>query len=319
MLRGMAAEGKARRAAQLRHAGTGPSLRPRRGVPQGPGRRPCSSGGGSPRRRSSPPAMGAAGQSAPHEPSTPAVTARRRSTGPSSGGATRGLARPVRRARGVPACSTPSCFPACCRLRGFAKFAQSWFPLALVAMAQTIVMLTGGIDLAVGADGQPRLGGRGHRRWPGRSASSAASRPWSLAGARGRRRHGLDRRCGCGFPRSSSRWRSRSSWAAWRCCSCRGPAAPCRPGCPTSWPATPDRRRAAGPRPARCWKLYPGDAARPRPHRGRRQPRRRLPLRRRRRCGAACRPTRISGVLAALAGLFVAAQTGSGDPLIGSR
>ncbi|MBX6323917.1 MAG: ABC transporter permease [Rhodospirillaceae bacterium] len=32
-----------------------------------------------------------------------------------------------------------------------AKLAQSWFPLALAAMAQTLVMLTGGIDLTVGA------------------------------------------------------------------------------------------------------------------------------------------------------------------------
>jgi ribose transport system permease protein len=33
----------------------------------------------------------------------------------------------------------------------FAKFTQSWFPLALVAMAQAILMLTGGISLAIGA------------------------------------------------------------------------------------------------------------------------------------------------------------------------
>ena len=36
-------------------------------------------------------------------------------------------------------------------LQGFAKFTQSWFPLALVAMAQAILMLTGGISLAIGA------------------------------------------------------------------------------------------------------------------------------------------------------------------------
>lgn len=34
---------------------------------------------------------------------------------------------------------------------GFAKFTQSWFPLALVAMAQAILMLTGGLSLAIGA------------------------------------------------------------------------------------------------------------------------------------------------------------------------
>lgn len=34
---------------------------------------------------------------------------------------------------------------------GFAKFTQSWFPLALVTMAQAILMLAGGISLAIGA------------------------------------------------------------------------------------------------------------------------------------------------------------------------
>jgi ribose transport system permease protein len=32
-----------------------------------------------------------------------------------------------------------------------AKFVQGWFPTAIVAAAETIVMLTGGIDLSVGA------------------------------------------------------------------------------------------------------------------------------------------------------------------------
>lgn len=42
-------------------------------------------------------------------------------------------------------------FPGLFSLSGFAKFTQSWFPLALVAMAQAILMLTGGISLAIGA------------------------------------------------------------------------------------------------------------------------------------------------------------------------
>ncbi|RWE55335.1 MAG: ABC transporter permease [Mesorhizobium sp.] len=42
-------------------------------------------------------------------------------------------------------------FPGLLTGSGFAKFTQSWFPLALVAMAQAILMLTGGISLAIGA------------------------------------------------------------------------------------------------------------------------------------------------------------------------
>jgi ribose transport system permease protein len=42
-------------------------------------------------------------------------------------------------------------FPGLFTMAGFAKFTQSWFPLALVAMAQALLMLTGGISLAIGA------------------------------------------------------------------------------------------------------------------------------------------------------------------------
>jgi ribose transport system permease protein len=42
-------------------------------------------------------------------------------------------------------------FPGLLTGPGFAKFTQSWFPLALVAMAQAILMLTGGISLAIGS------------------------------------------------------------------------------------------------------------------------------------------------------------------------
>jgi len=42
-------------------------------------------------------------------------------------------------------------FPGFLSVNGISKFAQSWFPLALVSMAQAILMLTGGISLAIGA------------------------------------------------------------------------------------------------------------------------------------------------------------------------
>ena len=42
-------------------------------------------------------------------------------------------------------------FPGILSFNGIAKLTQSWFPLAVVAMAQTVVMLTRGIDLTVGA------------------------------------------------------------------------------------------------------------------------------------------------------------------------
>ena len=42
-------------------------------------------------------------------------------------------------------------FPGFLSVGGISKFAQSWFPLALVSMAQAILMLTGGISLAIGA------------------------------------------------------------------------------------------------------------------------------------------------------------------------
>jgi len=42
-------------------------------------------------------------------------------------------------------------YPGLLSLSGLAKFTQSWFPLALVAMAQALLMLAGGISLAIGA------------------------------------------------------------------------------------------------------------------------------------------------------------------------
>ncbi len=42
-------------------------------------------------------------------------------------------------------------FPGLLSVAGVSKFAQSWLPLALVSMAQAVLMLTGGISLAIGA------------------------------------------------------------------------------------------------------------------------------------------------------------------------
>lgn len=42
-------------------------------------------------------------------------------------------------------------FPGFFTFSGFAKFTQSWFPLALVTMAQALLMLAGGISLAIGS------------------------------------------------------------------------------------------------------------------------------------------------------------------------
>jgi ribose transport system permease protein len=42
-------------------------------------------------------------------------------------------------------------FPGLLSLGGISKFTQSWFPLALVSMAQAVLMLAGGISLSIGA------------------------------------------------------------------------------------------------------------------------------------------------------------------------
>ncbi|MGA1804693.1 ABC transporter permease [Rhizobium sp. HT1-10] len=41
-------------------------------------------------------------------------------------------------------------FPGIMSIGGFSKFTQNWFPLALVTMAQALLMLNGGITLAIG-------------------------------------------------------------------------------------------------------------------------------------------------------------------------
>ena len=42
-------------------------------------------------------------------------------------------------------------FPGILSIGGAGRFVQNWFPMALVAVAQAMIMLTGGIDLSVGA------------------------------------------------------------------------------------------------------------------------------------------------------------------------
>jgi ribose transport system permease protein len=41
--------------------------------------------------------------------------------------------------------------PGLLSVAGVARFTQNWFPVALVAIAQTLIMLSGGIDLSIGA------------------------------------------------------------------------------------------------------------------------------------------------------------------------
>ena len=42
-------------------------------------------------------------------------------------------------------------YPGLLSVAGVARFTQNWFPIAVVALAQTLIMLMGGIDLAIGA------------------------------------------------------------------------------------------------------------------------------------------------------------------------
>jgi len=42
-------------------------------------------------------------------------------------------------------------FPGILSIGGAGRFVQNWFPMALVAVAQAMIMLTGGIDLSIGA------------------------------------------------------------------------------------------------------------------------------------------------------------------------
>ena len=61
--------------------------------------------------------------------------------------------RPWRAVSGPRRCSRRSTrflFPGIFAVGAMAKFVQGWFPTAMVAAAETIVMLTGGIDLSVG-------------------------------------------------------------------------------------------------------------------------------------------------------------------------
>ncbi|MFO1039410.1 MAG: ABC transporter permease [Geminicoccaceae bacterium] len=62
-------------------------------------------------------------------------------------------------------------YPGLLSISGIARFTQNWFPVAVVAMAQTLVMLTGGIDLAVGA--MVSLGSVLAASWVGETAFGA--------------------------------------------------------------------------------------------------------------------------------------------------
>ena len=42
-------------------------------------------------------------------------------------------------------------YPGLLSVAGVSRFTQNWFPIAVVALAQTLIMLMGGIDLAIGA------------------------------------------------------------------------------------------------------------------------------------------------------------------------
>jgi ribose transport system permease protein len=63
-------------------------------------------------------------------------------------------------------------YPGLLSVEGVARFTQNWFPVALVAMAQTLVMLMGGIDLAIGA--MVSLGSVLAASWVGETALAAA-------------------------------------------------------------------------------------------------------------------------------------------------
>ncbi len=89
--------------------------------------------------------------------------------------------------------------PGLLSITSIAKLTQSWFPLAVVAMAQTLVMLTGGIDLTGGAMVSlgsvlaATLTGGGPRRrpavtGPGAPGRGSGRRPASARGSRPRSR-----------------------------------------------------------------------------------------------------------------------------------
>src|SRR5262249_45097160 len=128
-------------AAQLRHARAGACLRPRRGVPRRPRRRPARARGalrGGDRRR-----LGRARRGRPAMTGWQLQLAllRRRNQG----------LLPLFALLALLLALYAVQFPGILSFTGIAKLSQSWLPLALVAMAQSLVMLTGGIDLTVGA------------------------------------------------------------------------------------------------------------------------------------------------------------------------
>ena len=207
-------------------------------------------------------------------------------------------------------------FPGLFTLSGFAKFTQSWFPLALVAMAQAIADADRGHQPGDRRDRQPWRGDRrddddgtarrrrrqrgGRARRPGnRGCDWADRRPAQAAGDRrdaGRLLH--HRRRGAAYPAATGRRRPRLA------------VRPAR------------RQHADGLRYCSCSSLCSGSS-----------------IWRRRSASASTPPARIRSAPIAPAfrsmlrasppmrsavcsrtgaGLFVAAQTGSGDPVIGT-
>ncbi len=187
LLRAFAAEGKAVVLLELRYARTRASLRPRRRVARGPDRRDLlqrrrAQRGSDRRRRHGRDARHGGGMSA-----RIGAASEPRSTGRSSW---RRNQRPVRALRRRGRCCWSLygfLFPGLLTLGGIAKFTQSWFPLALVAMAQA----------HADADRRHQPGDRRRwsasarwwRRppWPGRSASLGGIAGVAAVGPRHRR------------------------------------------------------------------------------------------------------------------------------------
>ena len=193
-------------------------------------------------------------------------------------------------------------------------------PLALAAVAQAIVVISGGIDLSVGSmmaltsvTAAVLMKGQARRS---RSSSSSASWCSGLAPGRDQRRRWSSSPAS---PTSSSPSRCRSSGPARRSSSCTRPAAARPTGSrslvngsarqrvgPARVPrARRHRRRDLDPAaPLACW------ACRMYAHR--QQPAGRVPERRRRSAGPRSSPTRSPACSAALGGLALTATTGIG-------
>ena len=207
-------------------------------------------------------------------------------------------------------------FPGLLSVSGIARFTQNWFPVALVAVAQTLVMLAGGIDLAIGAT--VSLGTVIAASLLGDSlGSTALGQPRGPGGGgRDRRRHGLDR--GAPAPARDHRLARRLVHRRRPGAARHAAARRVRAGLVlrAAGRRQADGTPAAGPDPARLARPA-GDplghaigAAGDNPQGAFRSG---IDVVR-----ARIWTYTISGALSALAGLYVAAQTGAGDPVIGN-